>query len=118
MKTKLASILSILVGSASLVSGTSVLTGMREVDYFTLTSLIVYNTVAGMLALIAGIGLWKKKRWALQLTAVIAGAHLFVLTLVSFGYIKEGPVAIEILYAIVFRVIVWIVIVVLTGNRK
>lgn len=41
-----------------------------------------------------------------------------VLTLASFGYVKEGPVAVESLYAMVFRVIVWVVIVVLSGNRK
>jgi len=118
MKFKIASILSILVGLLSLLSGMSVLTGIREVDYFTLTSLIVYNTIAGIAALIAGIGLWKKKKWAVRLTAIIAGAHLLVLTSVSFGYVQEGPVAIESVYAMVFRVVVWVVIVVLTGNRK
>ncbi len=118
MKIKIASLLSIVIGSLSFISGMTVLTGMREVDYFTLTSLIVYNIIAGMTALIAGIGLWNKKRWAVRLTAAIAGAHLIVLTFVSFGYIQEGPVAAESLYAMVFRVIVWVVIVVLTGNRK
>ncbi len=118
MKLKTASILSIAVGSLSFISGIMVLTGMREVDYFTLTWLIVYNTIAGMAALIAGIGLWSKKQWAVKLTATIAGAHLIVLTFVSFGYMQEGPVAVESLYAMVFRVVVWVVIVVLTGNRK
>jgi len=118
MKIKLASLLSIVIGSLSFISGMTVLTGIREVDYFTLTSLIVYNIIAGMTALIAGIGLWNKKRWAVRLTAAIAGAHLIVLTFVSFGYIQEGPVAVESLYAMVVRVVVWVVIVVLMGNRK
>lgn len=118
MKTKLASILSGAVGSLSFISGMSVLTGMREVDYFTLTSLIVYNTIAGMAALIAAIGLWRKKRWAVRLTAAIAGAHLIVLTFVSFGYIQEGPVAAESLYAMTFRVLVWIGIVLLISGRR
>ncbi len=118
MKIKIASILSIVIGSISFISGMTVLAGMREVDYFTLTSLIVYNTIAGMAALIAGIGLWSKKTWSVRLTAVIAGAHLVVLTFVSFGYVQGGPIAIESLYAMVFRVTAWITIVMLIGNRK
>ncbi len=118
MKLKIASLLSIVIGSLSFISGMTVLIGLREVDYFTLTSLIVYNIIAGMTALIAGIGLWNKKRWAVRLTAAIAGAHLIVLTFVSFGYNQEGPVAVESLYAMVFRVVVWVVIVVLMGKRK
>lgn len=118
MKTKFASTLSVIVGLLSMISGMSVLTGMREVDYFTLTSLIVYNTMAGMAAIIAGIGLWQRRRWAHRVTAVIAGAHLLVLTLVSFGYVQGGPVAIESVYAMGFRVSAWIVIVMLAGNRK
>lgn len=118
MKIKIASLLSIAIGSLSFISGMTVLTGMREVDYFTLTLLIVYNTIAGIAAFIAGLGLWRKRRWAVRLTAAIAGAHLIVLTFVSFGHIQEGPVAVESLYAMVFRVVVWMVIVVLMGNRK
>jgi uncharacterized membrane protein (DUF2068 family) len=118
MKLKTASILSIVVGSLSFFSGMAVLTGIREVDYFTLTTLIVYNTIAGIAALIAGFGLWRKKQWAVRLTAAIAGAHLIVITIVSFGYIQDGPVAVESLYAMMFRVVVWVVIVVLIGNRK
>ncbi len=118
MKVKFASILSIAVGLFSFISGMTALTGIREVEYFTLTTLIVYNTIAGMAALIAGIGLWNKKQWAVKLTATIAGAHLIVLTFVSFGYMQEGPVAVESLYAMVFRVVVWAVIIVLIGNRK
>ena len=111
MKIRIASLLSMVVGSLSFISGMTVLTGMREVDYVTLTSLIVYNTIAGIAALIAGIGLWQKKRFAVKLTAAIAGAHLIVLTCVSIGYLQGGPVAAESLYAMVFRVVMWIAIV-------
>ncbi len=118
MKIKIASMVSIAVGLLSLISGFSVLTGMREVDYFTITSLIIYNTTAGAVALIAGIGLWQRKSWSMRLTAVIAASHLTVLTFVSFGYLKGGPVAIESLYAMLSRVAVWAGIVLLISNRN
>jgi hypothetical protein len=114
MKVKTASILSILVGSLSLLSGMSVATGMREVDYIALPSLIVYNIIAAMAAIVAGFGLWQKRGWAVRLTAVIAGAHLVVLTLISFVYVQGGPVATESVYAMGFRLAVWVVIVRLT----
>jgi hypothetical protein len=118
MKTKFASLLSAAVGSLSFISGLTVLTGLRDVDYLTLSSLIVYNTIAGIAALIAGLGLWRKRRWAVRLTAAIAGAHLIVLTFVSFGYMQGGPVAVESLYAMAFRVLTWVGIVLLISYRK
>jgi len=60
----------------------------------------------------------KKNTWAVKLTAIIAGAHLIVLTVVSFGYVKVGQVAIESLYAVTFRVIVWMCIILLIPRRN
>jgi hypothetical protein len=118
MRMQFASLLSIVVGILSFASGMSVLAGIREVEYSTVLSLIIYNAVAGALAFAAGLGLWKGKAWAVRLTAIIAGTHLVVLTLVSFGYLKGGPVAVESLYAMAFRVIVWIGIIVLIPIRN
>jgi uncharacterized membrane protein (DUF2068 family) len=118
VKIKIASILSLVVGSISFVSGMSVLTGLREVEYSALPLLIFYNTVFGVLAVIAGIGLWKRNGWAGKLTAVIAGSHFVVLTLVSYAYLMGGPVASESLNAMVFRVLVWVCIVLLIPRRN
>ena len=58
--------------------------GRQEPLYYLL--LLIVGLVSGVIAFVAGIGLWRLKRWAYQ-TAVVISGLLILINLLSFSFI-------------------------------
>ncbi|MCM4167450.1 hypothetical protein KCTC52924_01055 [Arenibacter antarcticus] len=117
MKTSriIASILAGLVGLLSVFSGSMVLLGLRSVDYTVLDWLVIINVVLGILSLIAAYLIGKQH----AKSNLIIKSILF-LNLIIFFYLFffDDRVAVESIKAMVFRIVVWAVILLLILLKK
>jgi hypothetical protein len=99
-------ILSILSGSRALFGDAEAQAAVGNAVQFVLW----FNFLAGFLYVLAGIGLYCRKRWAVRLSIAIALAT--VLVFAAFGwYVASGhPFEIRTVAAMVLRSGVWIVV--------
>lgn len=112
--TKLPSILAFLVGTMSIVAGGMVMRGWRP-GYSILSWLPVYNFVLGLLTLIPAYLLWIDNRYALTASLVTFGIHATVLLLLLTAF--RGQAATQSIGAMIFRAILWGVILILLFYR-
>lgn len=105
---RLAAATAVLIGAASVLAGSQVLLGLSTPGYTVLRWLVVYNVLAGAVAILAGMGLWTAARWSPGLSIGIAGAHLIVLLFLVQVFARDAAVAAESLTAMLFRSIVWL----------
>lgn len=112
MKTILiiATILAILIGILSIISGSMVLTGLRTVDYRILDWLVVYNVLLGIISILGAYQIGKQHSKSKLMVMAILSLHLLVLVYLFFF---NDLVAIESIKAMVFRVGIWGVILLL-----
>lgn len=113
--SKLPSTLAFLVSVMSIVAGGMVMRGWQP-GYSILSWLPVYNFAVGLLTLIPAVLLWINHRYALTASIVTFGIHTIILTLLM--TIFHGQVATQSIGAMTFRVIVWIIILVLMYFRS
>ncbi len=104
---QIASILAFLVGILSIVAGGKAMQGWNP-GYSVLTWLPVYNFVMGILALIPAVLLWINHRFALAASVATLGIHTLVLLLLLSAF--RGEVAFQSIAAMIFRLVIWIVI--------
>lgn len=104
---QIASILAFLVGIMSIVAGGKAMQGWNP-GYSVLTWLPVYNFVMGILALIPAVLLWINHRFALAASVATLGIHTLVLLLLLSVF--RGEVAFQSIAAMIFRLVIWIVI--------
>lgn len=104
---QIASILAFLVGIMSIVAGGKAMQGWNP-GYSVLTWLPVYNFVMGILALIPAVLLWINHRFALAASVATLGIHTLVLLLLLSAF--RGEVAFQSIAAMIFRLVIWIVI--------
>ncbi len=104
---QIASILAFLVGIMSIVAGGKAMQGWNP-GYSVLSWLPVYNFVMGLLALIPAILLWVNHRYALAASIATLGIHTLVLLLLLTVF--RGQIAVQSIAAMIFRLVVWIVI--------
>ncbi|HAX71570.1 MAG TPA: hypothetical protein PK152_01210 [Anaerolineales bacterium] len=104
---RIASILAFLVGIMSIVAGGKAMQGWNP-GYSVLSWLPVYNFVMGILALIPAVLIWMNHRYALTTSVATIGIHTLVLLLLLSAF--RGEVAFQSIAAMIFRLVVWIVI--------
>lgn len=102
-----ASILAFLVGMMSIVAGGNAMQGWNP-GYSVLPWLPVYNFVMGILALIPAILLWINHRYAPAASLATLGIHALVLLLLLSAF--RGEAAFQSFAAMIFRLVIWIVI--------
>ncbi len=98
------------IGIMSIISGSMVLLGLREVGYTVLIGLVIYNVALGVLSVITGFLIWKNFMFSRKLISLILISHATVL---AYLYFFSDAVAIESLKAMTFRVGIWVLIFIL-----
>lgn len=99
-------IITIIVGGKTLFGGTEVRTAAGNIVPFVLW----FNFVAGFAYVIAGVGLFLWKRWAAQLSAVIAAATIAVFVAFNIHIFLGGAFEVRTVSAMIIRSVVWTVI--------
>ena len=117
MKTTqiIAMVLAGAIGIMSMISGSMVLLGLREVDYTVLNALVVYNVAVGVLSVITAFLIWKNFMFIRKLIFLILISHASIL---AYLYFFSETVALESIKAMTFRVGVWLLIFILTLSEK
>ncbi|WP_157941240.1 MULTISPECIES: hypothetical protein [Arenibacter] len=107
----IATILAILIGVLSIISGSMVLLGIRSVDYTVLTWLVVYNVTLGVISIMVAYQMGKQHRKSKTMIMSILILHSLVL---GYLYFFNESVAVESIKAMSFRVSIWVAILLLT----
>lgn len=98
------------LGILAILAGSTVLLGLREVDYPVIRALVAYNVIAGVLSLVTAVGIWKRPGLARGLSGLILALHAAVLGAL---YFFNDTAADESIGAMIFRVAAWSLILVL-----
>jgi hypothetical protein len=117
-KHRLAALLALVIGLVTVVEGSIVLLGMETKPYPVLPWLVRYNVALGLVSLAAGHGLWRERRWAETLSAIVLACHGVVFLLLLAMHLLGKTVAMNSIMAMLFRTGVWIGILVLGRERK
>ncbi len=107
----LAALLALFIGAMSVFAGTSVLLGATTKDYNVLQWLVIYNVVVGIISIIVAYLIWKDMQISKKLILFILGLHFLIFIYLNF---LSETVAFESIKAMLFRTIIWIVIVILS----
>lgn len=111
---KIATILALLIGIMSVISGAMVLLNYNNPSYNVLNWLVVYNVILGGISLVAAILIWKNNKSARKIILIILISHLLVFL---YLYFSNQEVALESIKAMGFRISVWTVIFLLTYKK-
>ncbi|SNT18664.1 hypothetical protein [Antarctobacter heliothermus] len=104
--SRIAGAIAIGFGVLTLMSGGSTLLGgldMGQVVLFVLW----FNTLAGLVYVVAGVGLWQGRRWAFALSLAIFAATLLVFAALGLHIAQGGPFEMRTVYAMTLRSAVW-----------
>lgn len=109
MKTtrNLLMLVAVLFGLATIFAGSRVLLG-ADPGYIVCRPLLVFNTIMGVLYILAGIAALRSGKQALYAAAVIFTLNLIVLSFIYYLHTKGGPVALDSLRAMMLRTTVWL----------
>jgi len=107
MTRRIPSLLGIIIGLLSILSGSKVLLGISSPNYIVLQWLIIYNVSLGVVAVFAGAGLWNIRSWAISLAGLITASHGLVLALLIVFLMSGKTVAYQSIMAMLFRTTVW-----------
>ncbi len=109
--TSIAAFTALFIGAMSIFAGTKVLLGLDTKSYHILVGLLVYNVLLGVISLIVSYLIFKNKSISKTATYLVLASHT-----IAFLYLKFIPetVAAESIKAMLFRISIWIVIVILS----
>lgn len=108
---KTASILAFIVGAFSILAGGMAMRGWQP-GWFVLNWLPVYNFIMGVLTVsIPAILIWKNSRYAMPVAIAAFSVHAMVTVLLLTAF--RGTPAAQSIFAMLFRLTVWLVILVL-----
>jgi hypothetical protein len=114
MKTtlnKIASVFAFIIGGLSIFAGALAMTGW-EPGYFVLIWLPVYNFILGLLTVfVPAVLIWKNSKYAM--TAAIATFSIHAIVTLLLLTVFRGTVAANSIGAMIFRLAVWLIIMVL-----
>ena len=113
---KIAAVIAFLIGAMSVAVGTRVLMGISTPDYHVLDWLVVYNVFAGIISIAVSILIWKEYWRAFTVSVLIAASHIIVLVLLISAFNEIA--AAESIKAMIFRSIIWIIIILLSIKPK
>ena len=111
LSQKAAAIIALFIGIMSVFAGSRVLLEIDIKDYNVLVWLVSYNVVFGSISIVVAYFIWRNSTYLKHLTLFVLTMHLIV-----FFYLKffSNTVASESIKAMIFRVSIWLLIVVLS----
>jgi len=115
--TWIVAVIAVVFGLLTIKSGGSVLfvDGIaREAAGNYVPFVLWFNFLAGFAYLLAGAGLFMKKRWAAGLSIVIAATTLVVFALFGLHILNEGMYEVRTVVAMSVRTVVWALIAMFT----
>lgn len=107
---KAAAVLAFFIGMMSIIAGSMVLLGIDSKTYNTLPWLIIYNIVLGAISVFAAYLIWTTKKNNNLVAILIVFSHSMILIYLRFF---SDVAALESVQAMIFRVIIWLIIIVL-----
>lgn len=113
MSIKIAAVIAIMFGLLTILSGGLALFGAPAAQAAAgdaVTFVLWFNFSAGFAYFVAGIGLFRARRWSLWLAAFIALATLLVFVAFGFHVWMGGAYEMRTVGAMVLRILVWIAI--------
>jgi hypothetical protein len=118
-RDQVASILAVVLGLLSVREGGSVLLGLTKPAYHVIPWLVWYNVAMGVVSVVAGIGMWMRRAWSISLSVNVLAFHGIVFVgLIGMRQYGQA-VAMNSIYAMMFRTFTWIVIyLLLKWNRQ
>jgi hypothetical protein len=105
---RIAAVVAVLFGLATLFAGGRVLMGYSDPGYVVYRPLLIYNTAMGIAYVAAGAAIWASRRRGKYAAFAIFVFNLLVLLGVVFLYANGGAVAIDSVRAMAFRTFVWL----------
>jgi len=106
--TKIAAVLSLIIGAMAIFAGGKVLLGIMP-DYYVIDWLPLYNYTAGVLTVaVTAVLLWKNHRYGRSAAVAVFSAHALVLGILLAAY--RPVVASDSLRAMSVRLVVWTII--------
>ncbi len=107
-----AAIVAVLFGVLTIFSGGSVIfsSSAAQAAGNYVPFVVWFNFLAGFAYVIAGIGLFQWRRWAVNLSVMIAIATLLVFAGLGFHVMQDGAFEMRTVFAMIFRSVVWITI--------
>ncbi len=100
-------VVAILFGLMTIFAGSRVLLGI-DPGYIVFLPLLIYNTVMGLVYVLAGIIAWRSIKNGMYMAATILGLNLIVLITIFILYAKGSAIAVDSLQAMLFRTVVWL----------
>ena len=107
--TKIASILTAIIGAMAIFAGGQVLLG-KAMDYYVIDWLPIYNFILGLISAgFTAILIWKGSKIALPAAWVTFASHTTVMLILQTAY--RDVVAPDSIVAMTVRMVVWIIII-------
>lgn len=106
---RVVAVVAIVFGVVTVIAGVRALSGTSP-GYVVYQPLLVFNTIMGFVYVAAGLAAWRNPSLAVYGAAVICALNLIVLALINHLYTPNGSIARESLQAMTFRVVVWLVL--------
>jgi hypothetical protein len=100
------SLIPVLFGLITIMVGLGVLAG-SDPGYKVFQQLLIYNTVMGIVYVIAGILAWRNLNRGKYASAVIFILNILMLGTISYMYVVGNDIAIESVRAMIFRTSIW-----------
>ena len=117
-RDRVAAVLGIMVGLLTITEGGRVLLGLSTPAYTVLPWLVWYNVAMGAVSVAAGVGFWMRRSWSIDLGVNILALHAVVFAGLLAMRQMGQPVAAVSLFAMLFRTLLWIVIVSLVKWKR
>ncbi len=115
--TKIATILSLVIGAMAVFIGVRVAFLGQKMPYYVIGWLPVYNLVLGLMAVfLSTILIWKNSRFALPISIATLISHSAVTLFLLISY--SGIVSIFSLIAMAIRIVTWVIIIKLLNVQK
>lgn len=106
MTARFVAVLAGLFGLVTCAAGTRVLSG-SDPGYVVFRPLLVFNTVMGLVYVVAAVQIWRHARRGRAWALAIALVNLVVLVAVGGLYATGASVAVDSLRAMTFRMVAW-----------
>jgi hypothetical protein len=114
--SKIAAVLSAIIGAMAIFAGGQVLLG-KIPDYYVIDWLPVYNFILGVLStFVTAILIWKDNRFAMTAAMATFGLHATVMLILKIAY--ADVVAPDSIRAMTVRMVAWIIILTLMFVQK
>lgn len=103
---RVAGAVAVVFGALTLASGGTVLFGRLDMGAV-VPFVLWFNTMAGAAYIVAGFGLWLRKRWAFAASLAIFAATLLVFLGLGLHIAIGGGFETRTVFAMAFRAIIW-----------